>query len=187
MIKGGIDCQHMSAKTETTYENWLFMIILLSFVVERKGRSHQLCPLKEVKCRTLGLLVTWQVFHNSLPGYLSDELEKRQRRTLRIIYPGLSYAAALKKSNLFTLYIRRQELTKRLFTGIVQNSNHKLHHLLPTRNSCPRSLRHMRMLLIPVSKWRRDTSEALLYLTQPHPSLSLSLSLPLSLSPSLFT
>ena len=94
------------------------MITLLFFVAERKRRSHQLCPSKEVKCQTLGLLVTCQVFPNSLPTYLSDELEKLQRRALRIIYPDISYAAALKKSNLVTLYIRRQELTKRSFTGI---------------------------------------------------------------------
>ena len=29
-------------------------------------------------------------------------------------------------------YIRRQELTERLFLDIVQNSNHKLHHLVST-------------------------------------------------------
>lgn len=39
-----------------------------------------------------------QVFHKSLPAYLSDELEKViQRRASRIIYPDLSYAAALEK------------------------------------------------------------------------------------------
>ena len=64
------------------------MIILLSFVVERKRRSHQLCPLKEVKCRTLGLLVTCQVFHNSLQGYLSDELEKLLSLSLSL-YPDV--------------------------------------------------------------------------------------------------
>ena len=32
-----------------------------------------------------------QVFHNGLPEYLSEELEKLQRRALRIIFPDLGY------------------------------------------------------------------------------------------------
>ena len=31
------------------------------------------------------------VFHRALPGYLSKELERLQKRALRIIYPGMSY------------------------------------------------------------------------------------------------
>ena len=55
-----------------------------------------------------------QVFHNVLPAYLSDELEKLQRRALRIIYPDLSYTKALMKSNLSKLHTRRNELTNQM-------------------------------------------------------------------------
>ena len=56
-----------------------------------------------VKCVRPVMEYACHVFHNSLPTCLSDELEKLQRRALLIIYPELSYAAALRKSNLVTL------------------------------------------------------------------------------------
>ena len=34
------------------------------------------------------------VFHHSLPQYLSNEMERLQKRALRIIQPDLSYAEA---------------------------------------------------------------------------------------------
>ena len=39
------------------------------------------------------------VFHDSLPQYLSQDLEKLQKRALRIIHPGLSYPEALSEDN----------------------------------------------------------------------------------------
>ena len=38
---------------------------------------------------------TLQCFHNSLPSYLSDELEGLQRHAMRIIYPHVTYHEAL--------------------------------------------------------------------------------------------
>ena len=43
---------------------------------------------------------TCQVFHNGLPEYLSEELEKIQRRVLNIIFPDLGYQEALKRATL---------------------------------------------------------------------------------------
>ena len=39
-----------------------------------------------------------QVFHNGLPEYLSEELEKIQRRALRIIFPDLGYQEESKSA-----------------------------------------------------------------------------------------
>jgi hypothetical protein len=36
-----------------------------------------------------------KVFHNGLPQYLLNDLERLQRRALRIIYPQATYAEAL--------------------------------------------------------------------------------------------
>ena len=58
---------------------------------------------------------------------------------------------ALAKS----IYYKRARINIALFTDIVQNSNHKLHHSLPTvttLNSCSRSLGYMRMFSIPACK-----------------------------------
>jgi len=74
------------------------------------------------------------VFHNGLPKYLSEELENIQRHALRIIFPVLGYQEALKECNIATLYQRHQLLTERLFKEIRDNSCHKLHGLLPSRN-----------------------------------------------------
>ena len=47
------------------------------------------------------------VFHHALPSYLSEDLERLQKRAMKIIYPKLSYAKALEISGLLTLYDRR--------------------------------------------------------------------------------
>ena len=68
-----------------------------------------------------------QAYHNSLPAYLSDDLERIQRRALRIIYPFCSYREALTLSGLTSLKSRRESLTTRLFKEILEDPNHNLH------------------------------------------------------------
>ena len=43
------------------------------------------------------------VWHHALPPYLSQELERIQKRALKIIVPALSYSEALQFLNLRTL------------------------------------------------------------------------------------
>ena len=47
------------------------------------------------------------VFHRAQPSYLSEDLERLQKRAMKIIYPQLSYAKAVELSGLLTLYDRR--------------------------------------------------------------------------------
>ena len=51
------------------------------------------------------------VFHHSLPQYLSNEMERLQKRALRIIQPDLSYAEALVALDITSLYERRKALS----------------------------------------------------------------------------
>ena len=51
-----------------------------------------------------------QAFHSSLPGYLSDQIERIQKRTLSIVYPELSYSEALADTNLMSRCERREHL-----------------------------------------------------------------------------
>ena len=74
-----------------------------------------------------------QVFPYGLPQYLSDAIERIQRRALRIIYPDISYQAALDKLNMVTLWERREKLCTELFNSVVNDENHKLHNLLPSK------------------------------------------------------
>ena len=96
-----------------------------------------------------------QVFHNGLPEYLSDELEKIQRHALRIIFPGLGYQEAFKECNITTLHQRRQWLTERLFNGIKDNSLPKLHGLFPPRNLSTVALRRKCAFKVPICRTNR--------------------------------
>ena len=100
-------------------------------------------PLTEYAC---------PVFHNSLPTYLSEDLEKLQKRALRIIFPHLSYQNAMREADIETLYNRREFLTKDLFNKIVQDPSHKLHTLLPDKNQSNVNLRVKRMFKDSVCK-----------------------------------
>ena len=103
-------------------------------------------PVAEYACET---------FHNSLPIYLSDELERLQKRAFRIIYPTLSYSEARVALGLPLLSARREELTTRLFDKILQDPNHRLHHLLPPKNECQVTLRTKRTFNVPLCKTNR--------------------------------
>ena len=92
-------------------------------------------PLTEYAC---------PVFHDSLPKYLSEELERIQRRAMRIIFPFKPYQEALAQAGLETLSARRQSLTNKLFSKIVEDTNNKLHNLLPEMNTCHYNLRKKR-------------------------------------------
>ena len=84
-------------------------------------------PVAEYACEVFHM-------HDSLPKYLSDDLEKLQKRAFRIILPGHSYENALNELSLTSLADRRQNLTNKLFKTIVNDPQNKLHHLSPTLN-----------------------------------------------------
>ena len=99
-----------------------------------------------------------QAYHNSLPAYLSDDLERIQCRALRIIHPFCIYREALTLSGLTSLKSRRESLTTRLFKEILEDPNHNLHGLLPPMNETIRSLRQKRTFSIPRCKTKRYQS-----------------------------
>ena len=95
------------------------------------------------------------VYHNSLPNYLSDELESLQKRAMRIIFPFVSYFEALELAKLETAYNRRQTQTTNLFQEISHNPEHKLYRFLPKLNKCNFKLRNTRKFHVPVCKTNR--------------------------------
>ena len=95
------------------------------------------------------------VFHNGLSKYLSDELERIQKRALRIIYPFASYSEALEKCDLPYLYDRRNTLASKIFEEICCDPNHKLHHLLPEPNRRTVNLRNRRKFNVPACRTNR--------------------------------
>ena len=55
------------------------------------------------------------VFHYKLPNYLSDEIERVQKRALRIVCPSIHYNKALFESGLETLCASRHAACVKLF------------------------------------------------------------------------
>ena len=96
-----------------------------------------------------------QVFHHSLPKYLSDDLERVQKRSLAIIYRGQPYSESLQQSGLNALSVRRQTLCEKLFLKISTDSDHKLHALLPPKHQAKYNLRHKRLYDLPMANTNR--------------------------------
>ena len=119
-------------------------------------RFHMICihPMAEYVC---------QVFHDSLPAYLCNELERLQKCASRIIYPYLDYSEALVRSGLTTLHSRRQVLTKSIFDDIVSIKAQKLHKLLPACNKTTISLRSKRHVMVLVCKTSRYQSSFIVH------------------------
>ena len=90
-----------------------------------------------------------EVWHYSLPQYLSDEIERIQRRALRIIFPELTYSEAMDRANVVTLFQRRNNICARFFNRIYSDTSHKLHGLIPPRHETPYHLRKNNCIEIP--------------------------------------
>ena len=71
-----------------------------------------------------------QVWHTSLTIRQTNLLESIQKRAMRIIFCGMHYNDAIATARILTLADRREALGRSLF-ATMQQTNHKLHHLLP--------------------------------------------------------
>ena len=95
------------------------------------------------------------VFHNSLPKYLSNDLEQLQKWALGIIYPFRSYSEVLRASGLPRLSDHMEHLTRKLFVEVASNPSHKLHSLLLDSNCCQYNLRRQWKFAVPRAKTDR--------------------------------
>ena len=93
-------------------------------------------------------------FYCNLPQYLSVDLERCQKRALRIIFPNKEYDEALACTGLISLHERRQNIATKLFSNVLV-PGHKLHKLLPPRNVSIVDLRKKRALNLPVVRTGR--------------------------------
>ena len=57
-------------------------------------------------------------FHRALASYLSEDLERLQKRAMKIIDPELSHTKVLE---LLTLHDRREAVTAKLFDEVCAN------------------------------------------------------------------
>ena len=109
-----------------------------------------------------------QVLHSSLPDYLSMDLERVQRRALKIRYPELNLKEAIKQAKMpTTLKNRREKLSQKLSTSIQENREHKLYHLLPEGNSQTYNFRELRRYKLPIiNTYRLKNSYIFKYASQ---------------------
>jgi len=94
------------------------------------------------------------VWHPGLSKTQSNEIERVQKRFLRLIYPKLTYTDALLISGLDTLHARRENITRDLFREI-KDENHILHSLLPKREITSMAVRNSYPYKIPITKVSR--------------------------------
>ena len=123
--------------------------------LKRSGVALSELVLFYVTCIRPVLEYTSLVFHRFLPNYISDDLERIQRRALRIVYPDLSYRVALETAGVLKLHERREKISTDLFDKIVCDPTHTLHSLLPQRKNCKYELRRNRDFTLPKCKTER--------------------------------
>ena len=73
------------------------------------------------------------VWHCGLTIEQSTDIEKVQKRVLRIIFPDLHYKDALERAGLERLDTRRERITRETFEAI-KDPGHLLHQLLPKKD-----------------------------------------------------
>ncbi|XP_015754504.1 PREDICTED: uncharacterized protein LOC107334115 [Acropora digitifera] len=71
------------------------------------------------------------VFHHAIPSYLSEDLERIQKRVLNVISPGHSYCNNRARFGLKTLQSRRETLCLKHFQSIL--SDERFSNLVPPR------------------------------------------------------
>ena len=127
------------------------------FVVQLKRAK---VPPKEIitfycSCVRPVLEYSSEVYHFALPVYLSNAIERVQRRVTSIIFPGIPYGERLERANLTTLHERRRQACGKIFSEISNNPTHKLFNLLPMRDDVTYDLRNKRNFKLPTGRTNR--------------------------------
>ena len=96
------------------------------------------------------------VWHNAIPSHLNQQLERVQKRALRIIVPGVDYKSALSLCSITTLEERRNEICKKIFKGACEASS-RLHCNIPPKRKevHGRSLRNKEKISLPRCRTER--------------------------------
>ena len=127
------DCEHFYPipSDQNSVEDFIKYFLRL---LKRAGLDHSSQLAVYTTCIRSVLEYGCQVWNYGASQYLSDDVERVQRRALRIIYPDLSYRKALEVTSLPSLSQRRDELCRSYFIKMT-DPTHKLHYLLPDKRS----------------------------------------------------
>ena len=114
------------------------------------------CDIVVIYCSVIRSILEYAcpVWHPGLSKKQETDLERVQKRCLKLIYPLLSYSEALQVTGLERLSDRRERMTCDMFLEI-KHSDHPLHDLLPKRPSDTRITRSTYPYRIPITKTTR--------------------------------
>ena len=102
-------------------------------------KNHGACKndLKSFDCAVIRSTLEYgaQMWHGNLTQKQCNNIERIQKRALRIIHPEHKYNEALKESKLNSLKERRNDLCIDLIKNMLQPTHNLLHGLLPDKHS----------------------------------------------------
>ena len=129
----------------------------LYFIVLLKRANVPLSDIVNFYCTVIRPVLEYcaPVFHHALPQYLSDDIERVQKRALSIICPYASYSECLVRFDLVTLHARRVALCSKLFESITSCPDHKLVPVLPPKREHRYNLRESRAYAMPHARTNR--------------------------------
>jgi hypothetical protein len=132
------------------------------FQLVRMGVNHM-----DIVCVYISLIrsvveYACAVWHTNLTVSQSADIERVQKRCLRIIYPHLSYSESLNISGLERLSVRREAIVRKLFQEM-QHNDHILNGLLPYKQGHAFPSRDSYPLLLPLGKTNRFLSSFVPY------------------------
>lgn len=84
-----------------------------------------------------------EIFHPGLTVELNTNIERLQKRALKLITPGLSYEESMERLKMKTLAERRKDQCKKLFERM-KEPTHKLNNLIPPARNTMYNLRSQR-------------------------------------------
>ena len=99
-------------------------------------------------------------WHPGLSKKLSKDIERVQKRCLKLLFPSLSYSESLVKAGLERLDDRRDSITEKIFRQI-KDPKHPLHYLIP-----PAKTSHSQMVLRPSYPYQVPLSKTVRYRVQ---------------------
>jgi hypothetical protein len=134
----------------------------LIFELSRIGIPHHEIIL--IYCAIIRSVLEYAcaVWHSGLTTAQSLDIERVQKRCLRIIFPDLSYSDALLISGLERLTARRERIVRDTFKDI-QLPSHPLHSLLSVRPDLQFNLRNTYPFVIPPARTNRYSNSFIPY------------------------
>ena len=134
----------------------------LIFQLARVGVAHHDIIL--IYCAIIRSVLEYAcaVWHSGLTSAQSNDIERVQKRCLRIIFPELSYSDALFVAGLDRLSVRREQIVRDTFKNM-QLPSHILHNLLPSKHDHQFNSRDKYSYLLPVARTQRYANSFIPY------------------------